>query len=69
MTRKYSEKLIKLRGDKTQQQTADAIGISREAYSNYETCRRFPRPEALLKISKYYCLTVDEIFFNDDCDV
>ena len=31
MTRKYSEKLIKLRGDK--------------------------------KISKYYCLTVDEIFF------
>ena len=69
MTRKYSEKLIKLRGDKTQQQIADAIGISREAYSNYETCRRFPRPEALLKISKYYCLTVDEIFFNDDCDV
>ena len=69
MPHKYSEKLIKLRGDKTQQQTADAIGITREAYSNYETGRRFPKPEVLSKIAEYYCLTVDEIFFNDDCDV
>jgi SOS-response transcriptional repressor LexA len=37
-----SKKLVTLRGKQTQQEVADAIGISRARYSHYETGRSEP---------------------------
>ena len=68
MSNNYSKKLKELRGSKSQQETADAIGIVRETYASYETGRRFPNPEGMSKIAKFYNMTVDEIFFNIKCD-
>lgn len=68
MNRKaISEKLISLRGSKTQDVVSDAIGISKSALSMYECGERIPRDEIKIKIAKYYGLTVGEIFFEDIC--
>ena len=38
---------------KTQQEIADYLGISRQAYSNYEAGKREPDFETLLKLGEY----------------
>lgn len=62
---KIAERLIKLRGKRTQAEVAEAIGVSPSAYSMYETGERIPRDETKIRIAQYYKRTVNSIFFAD----
>lgn len=44
---------------KTQQEVAAYLGISRQAYSNYEAGKREPDFETLLKLGEYFDCSVD----------
>ena len=59
-----SEKLIALRGGKTQSEVAEGVGITVSALSNYEQGIRIPRDSIKKKIADYYGKTVDYIFFD-----
>lgn len=61
---RYSEKLKKLRGDKTQEEVASAIGISKSAWAMYERGERIPRDEVKVRIANYFKTSVQAIFFN-----
>lgn len=57
------EYLVKLRKEhhKTQQEMADYLSISRQAYGNYESGFRKPDYETLLKLSEYFNVSVDQL--------
>lgn len=48
------EKLVELRGSKTQEEVANAIGVSVSALSMYERGERIPRDNIKIRISSYY---------------
>jgi len=56
-------KLKELRGDKTQEQVANAIGVTKSAYAMYERDERVPRDEVKKRIANYYHTSVGIIFF------
>lgn len=60
---KTAETLIKLRGEKTQSEVAQAIGVTRAAYSLYEKGKRTPRDTVKVKLAQYYGRSVKYIFF------
>lgn len=60
------QKLIQLRGDRTQEEVANAIGISLSAIGMYERGERMPRDEIKIAIAKYFDTTVQAIFFEDE---
>jgi len=62
---KIAERLIQLRGKRTQAEVAEAVGITPSAYSMYETGERVPRDEIKIRLAKYYKRTVNAIFFAD----
>lgn len=55
----FSEKLRELRGDKTLQEVADALGITRVSLGYYEKGERKPDIEVVYKIADYYKVSVD----------
>lgn len=57
------KRLRSLRGEKSMQSVADAIGISRSALAMYEIGDRIPRDEIKLKICQYYGVGIN-IFFD-----
>ena len=59
------EKLKQLRGEKSLDEIAAALGISKQAVSNYENDTRIPRDEIKLKIARYFEKTVEEIFLQN----
>ena len=61
---KIAEKLRKLRGDKSQREVADAVGVTAMAISLYESGERIPKDEIKVKLANYYKTTVDAIFFT-----
>ena len=62
---KIAERLIALRGSKTQAEVAQAIGVTPSAYSMYENGARVPRDEIKKRIAEYYKKSVATIFFVD----
>lgn len=58
------KKLIALRGDKTQKEVAKTIGVSVSALSMYEQGNRIPRDEVKMKLSDYYKISVESLFFE-----
>ena len=58
------KKLIKLRGEKTVKEVAEALGVTRQAIWNYENDIRVPKDEMKVKIAKLYNSSVQEIFFS-----
>lgn len=58
-------KLRNLRGNKTQSEVAEAIGISESAYSMYERGERTPRDLIKTRIAEYYNVSVEFIFFSN----
>lgn len=58
------KRLEKLRGSKSQAETARELGITYQSYWMYETGRRVPRDEVKKRIAAYYRMTVDEIFYE-----
>lgn len=58
------ERLKALRGDRTQQAVATAVGVTKNAISSYEDGKRVPRDEIKIKLANFFGTTVTEIFFN-----
>jgi len=56
--------LKQLRGTKTQQEVATAVGVTTMAISQYENGDRIPRDEIKIKLSKYFDKSVEELFFS-----
>lgn len=57
-------RLVKLRGNKTQEQVAKAVGISVSALSSYECGERTPRDPIKIALARYYKRSVQSIFFS-----
>lgn len=55
-----------LRGDKTQQQVADDLGMTKMMISYYERGIRRPSDETKIKLARYYGARVSDIFFADE---
>lgn len=64
-----AEKLIKLRGEKSREEVAKAVGVSVSAISMYENGERVPRDDIKIKLAEYYKRTVQEIFFDSKCHI
>lgn len=56
--------LRQLRGAKTQEEVANAIGVTSMAISSYENGERIPRDEIKIRIANYYDRTVQQVFFT-----
>ena len=61
--RKIGEKLVELRADRSQDEVAEAVGISRSALSMYECGERIPRDEIKIKFAKYYKTSIESLFY------
>lgn len=59
-------RLRELRGDRSQQEVASAIGVEVMTISNYERGERVPQDELKIKLAKYYGKTVQDIFFTTE---
>ncbi len=59
----YNDKLKNLRGNKTQEQIANEIGITKSSWAMYERGERVPRDEIKIKIAQYFKKSVEDIFF------
>ena len=55
--------MIKLRGKRSREEVAKAVGISVSALSMYENGDRIPRDDIKIKLANYYGRTVNFIFF------
>lgn len=58
------KRLVKLRGAKSREEVAKSNGISVSAIQMYENGLRIPRDEIKLRLSVYYGVGIEEIFFN-----
>lgn len=59
------QRLIELRGNRTQEEVAKALGVSVSAIGMYERGERIPRDEIKIALAKFYDKTVQSIFFAD----
>ena len=59
-----ADTLIELRGNKTQKEVAEAIGVAQSTYAMYELAQRIPSDDVKIRISKYFKKTVQYIFFT-----
>lgn len=60
-----NETLIKLRGNRTRQEVADAIGITARSLQSYELGERQPSDGVKIKLAKFYNRSVQYIFFKE----
>lgn len=61
--KEIGQKLIELRGSRTQAEVAKAIDVSASAYSAYERGERIPRDEVKIRIANFYKKPIQKIFF------
>lgn len=57
------KKLVELRGNKSQEEVAKAVGITQSALSMYERGERTPRDDVKIKLANYFEADVAFIFF------
>lgn len=60
----FGDILRELRGEKTQEQIAIAVGVTKSSWAMYERGERIPRDEVKIKIATFFGKTVQEIFFS-----
>ena len=60
----FGKTLRKLRGDRTQEEIAREIGITKSSWAMYERGERVPRDEIKIQIARYFGVTVQDIFFG-----
>lgn len=58
-------RILRTERGKSQQDLANYLQITRQAYSYYENGKRQPDYETLLKLGEYFNITIDELL-NDD---
>ena len=61
---RVGERLRALRGERTQEEISKELGITKSSYAMYERGERTPRDEVKVRISKYYGVSVQELFYN-----
>lgn len=57
-------RLADLRGDRTQQEVADALGVGVSTIGMYERGERIPKDEIKVELANLYGKTVQQIFFD-----
>ena len=64
----FSDNLLYLRNLKglSQEQVAEAIGISRQSYSKWEQGDTFPDIDKCDKLAKFYGVTIDSLIHSDE---
>ena len=60
-----AKRLKELRGNRERDYVADVIGVSVSALQMYETAQRIPRDHIKVKLAKFYGVSVQEIFFDN----
>ena len=55
--------LRNLRGNKTQEEIASELGITKSSWVMYEQDERIPRDEIKVRISEYFGMSIQEIFY------
>ena len=60
----FGKTLRKLRGNRTQEEIARNIGITKSSWAMYEREERVPRDEIKIQITRYFGVTVQDIFFG-----
>lgn len=65
-SKKISEKLgnLRLKKNVSQSQVAESLGITKAAVSQYESGRRIPSDEVKIKLSNYYGVSVQDLFYT-----
>ena len=58
------KRLRDLRGNKSREEVAIAIGVTAQSICNYECATRTPSDDLKVKLANYYGKTVQEIFFD-----
>ena len=58
-----------LRGEKSQESVANAIGISPSALAMYENGERMPRDGVKVALAKFYGVSVGSLFFGEESHV
>mgnify|MGYP002673642545 CR=1 FL=1 len=61
--KEVGNELRRLRGNRTIEESAKAIGISKSALAMYERGERSPRDEVKIRIADYYKKPIQKIFF------
>lgn len=56
--------LRKLRGDRSQEEIATALGITKSSWAMYERDERVPRDEVKIRIAKFFGKSVEELFYT-----
>ena len=64
----FSDNLLYLRNLKglSQEQVAEAVGISRQSYSKWEQGDTFPDIDKCDKLAKFYGVTIDSLIHADE---
>ena len=64
----FHEKLQELRKQKglTQEELAQAVFVSRTAVSKWESGRGYPNIDSLKALSKYFCVTIDDLLSGEE---
>ena len=62
-SKKIGLKLRELRGEKTLDEVANDVGVSKSAIAMYERGERIPRDEIKVSLSDYYEVPIADIFF------
>ena len=63
--KKIGNRLIRLRGNKSQQEVSESVGISASALSMYENGERIPRDGIKENLASYYDTNVQALFYDD----
>lgn len=58
------ERLKALRGNRTQKEVAEALGVTMMAVRLYESGERMPRDEIKVKLANYYKKSVTSLFYT-----
>ena len=58
------QRLRALRGEKTVNEVANAVGVCNSSITMYEIGDRMPRDTVKVRIAQYFGRTVQEIFFE-----
>ncbi|XZH18516.1 DUF3955 domain-containing protein (plasmid) [Clostridium perfringens] len=64
----FGEQIKNIRKERnmTQGQMANILNVSRQAVSNWENNKNFPDLEMIIKISKIFSFSLDELILGDD---
>ena len=60
-----AKKMKRLRGERTQKEVADAVGVTPMAMSFYESGERMPTDDVKAKLAQYYGVSVGYLFFDE----